>query len=223
MNAVNKTIGTVDNNKQLILFTTLSVALFVPLFIFRSIGPLDFWWWMSGNLIVLLLLIFITDKSYAGNLKNDLRKKVPWKIIFGLLSALILYVIFYFGNIIIRQLFEFAEKGINNVYGFKGSADDVRIVLLMLVVIGPGEELFWRGFIQEKYERRFGYLKGYYLATGLYTLVHVATGNVVLIIAALVCGLFWGWLYMKYRSMLLNIVSHTVWDIVVFIVLPFTV
>jgi membrane protease YdiL (CAAX protease family) len=62
---------------------------------------------------------------------------------------------------------------------------------------------------------------GFILATSLYTAVHVATGNMVLVLAALVCGIFWGWLYMRYKSMLINVVSHTVWDILVFLILPF--
>jgi hypothetical protein len=43
----------------------------------------------------------------------------------------------------------------------------------------------------------------------------------MLIVAALVAGLFWGWMYMRYNSMVMNIVSHTVWDIAVFLILPF--
>ena len=65
-------------------------------------------------------------------------------------------------------------------------------------------------------------MPGFLVATFLYTAVHIATGNMVLVFAALVCGLFWGWLYMKYRSMIINVISHTVWDVGVFILLPFT-
>jgi membrane protease YdiL (CAAX protease family) len=55
----------------------------------------------------------------------------------------------------------------------------------------------------------------------LYTGVHIFTGNFMLVMAAFICGLFWGWMYLKYNSMVINVVSHTVWDIVVFLVLPF--
>ena len=33
--------------------------------------------------------------------------------------------------------------------------------------------------------------------------------------------LFWGWLYLRFRSPVLNIVSHTLWDLAVFVVFPF--
>jgi hypothetical protein len=43
----------------------------------------------------------------------------------------------------------------------------------------------------------------------------------MLILAAAVCGVFWGWLYLRFRSPLLNVVSHAVWDLLVFVILPF--
>jgi hypothetical protein len=43
----------------------------------------------------------------------------------------------------------------------------------------------------------------------------------MLVAAAGVCGIFWGWLYLAFRSPILNVVSHTAWDLLVFVVLPF--
>jgi membrane protease YdiL (CAAX protease family) len=91
----------------------------------------------------------------------------------------------------------------------------------MLLIIGPGEELFWRGFVQRRLEIKKGKKSGLVLATALYTVVHIFTGNIILLIAALTCGIFWGWLYQKYRSMIINMISHSLWDVMVFIILPF--
>jgi len=66
--------------------------------------------------------------------------------------------------------------------------------------------------------RRFGWLA----AALAYCLVHLASGNLVLIGAALVCGLFWGCLFVRYDSLWANIVSHVVWDVGVFILFPFS-
>jgi membrane protease YdiL (CAAX protease family) len=49
----------------------------------------------------------------------------------------------------------------------------------------------------------------------------VASGNPMIILAAAVCGIFWGGLYLRFRSPVLNAVSHTVWDLLVFVILPF--
>ena len=118
------------------------------------------------------------------------------------------------------MVFPFAAGGIQNVYSFREGASPLRITLLILLLIGPGEELFWRGFIQRGWQNRFGPLIGWILASGLYSLVHVGSGNIMLILAALICGLFWGGLYLRRRSLLLVAVSHTLWDILIFVLFP---
>jgi len=203
------------------VITFFAVVLFVIMFIFKQAGGFDFWYWMSSNLVLLLGLAFILDRSNGAEISRDLKAHPFRKVLIGFSAAVLLFIVFYVGNILIRLIFEMAGDGIQNVYSFKQEASPIRIALLMLIVIGPGEELFWRGYLQRLMGERLGKLNGFLLATLLYTAVHIATGNWVLVLAALVCGVFWGWLYMKYRSMIINVISHTVWDIGVFILLPF--
>jgi uncharacterized protein len=200
----------------------VSLLLFILLFVFREVGFLDFWWWMSANLVLLVSSCIFSDATFRQELTNDLSVGVIRKVSLGALSAIILYLVFYAGNEIIRMLFDFASKDIGAVYGFKAGAGPWRIGLLMLLVIGPGEELLWRGYVQGNLTRKYGNLKGFILATILYTAIHVATGNLVLILAALTGGIFWGWMYMKYRSILMNSFSHVIWDIAVFLIFPFS-
>lgn len=203
------------------LITLLAVTMFSVMFVFRQIGWFDFWYWMSSNLLVILFVAFLADNENLNLLKADLLKSVGRKVLMGLGFALLLYVVFYVGNIAVRFVLEAAGEGIDRVYAFKQEAPGWRIAILMLLVIGPGEELFWRGFLQRRLQVHLGINAGFLIATALYTAVHFFTGNPVLVLAALTCGLFWGWLYKKYGSMIINIVSHTVWDIMVFIILPF--
>ncbi len=210
-----------SENLVTVSISLLAVLSFSVMFIFRQVGQFDFWWWMSSNLVVILSLTFAFDKENFHQLKLDLASSFGSKVLKGLFFALILFIVFYFGNILIRYLIAAAGEGIAQVYGFKQEAPAWRIALLMLLIIGPGEELFWRGFLQRRLQLKLGLNAGFLLATVLYTAVHFFTGNMVLVLAALTCGLFWGWLYKKYNSMTINIVSHTVWDILVFILLPF--
>jgi len=203
------------------LIIILSIILFIPLFTFRAIGAFDFWYWMSTNLIIMISLSLFLDKEYSGFLQKDFSSDILKKILWGLASAVLLYFVFFFGNIITRWLFDFAGQGIEQVYGFKGNAAPIRIVLLMFVIIGPGEEIFWRGVLQRNLEKRLGKWSGFLVGTLIYTGVHVFTGNIMLIVAALVAGLFWGYMFMRFRSMLMNVVSHTIWDTAVFVFIPF--
>jgi membrane protease YdiL (CAAX protease family) len=204
-----------------ILIVLIAAVLFVPLFIFRSIGPVDFWWWMSLNLVLLIGLCLTADKSFSGLILSDLRAKPARKVFVGILAALLLYGIFFGGNWLARQLLPFAGEGIEQVYAFKARASPLRIVLLMVFLIGPGEEVFWRGFVQRRGQALFGPVAGWLLSTTVYALVHAGSGNLMLVLAAVVCGLFWGALYLRYRSVLLVAASHTLWDLLVFIVVPF--
>lgn len=214
----------------------IAAALFIPLFIFRRIGPLDFWWWMSAIIAVLFVLGAALDggrgsisaakarpltSGYLESIHRDLRGGTARKIALGLLSAAVLYGVFFAGNMASRAIFPFAGSGIGLVYGFKSGASTARIVLLMAFLIGPGEELFWRAYLQRRWAARFGRWGGFAAAAALYTLVHVASGNVMLVLAAGVCGFFWGWLYLRTGSILLVAVSHTAWDLAVFVFFPF--
>ena len=206
---------------QLWLVTLFAVAAFVLMFIFQRAGRFDFWYWMSSNLVLLMLLVICFDKEYPGLIKKDFGEMAWRKALAGLLAAVILFLLFYAGNHLIRMLFKDAGASISDVYSFRQDASPLRIGILMLLVIGPGEEFFWRAYLQRHFMKRFGQTAGFILATFLYAAVHVATGNPVLVLAALVCGLFWGWLYLRYRSMVINVVSHTLWDIAVFLIMPF--
>jgi uncharacterized protein len=199
----------------------LALILFVPLFLTRGLGAFDFWWWMTANILLLLAVVQYVDDRWRQALVADLQDRPLRKAALGILSALALYVVFWLGNQATRYLFARAGGDISGVYAFKEQASVLRIALLMTFIIGPGEELFWRGFLQRRFEAAAGGLPGWLLATAVYTVVHVASGNPILVLAAAVCGLFWGWLYLRYRSMLLNAVSHTVWDLTVFLLFPF--
>jgi len=204
-----------------LLVAAAAVLLFVPLFIFRSAGPIDFWWWMSLDIVLAAGLGAALDRHYLSLLKADLGSNPGKKALLGLLAAAALYAVFSAGNAVSRLILPFADSGIGGVYAFKEGASPVRIIILMALLIGPGEEIFWRGFLQRRWQKRFGSGRGYLLATALYTSVHAGSGNIMLILAAAVCGLFWGWIYRKTGSVLLAAVSHTVWDLAVFVVFPF--
>ena len=91
----------------------------------------------------------------------------------------------------------------------------------MLVLIGPAEEIFWRGYVQRTLSRRWTPNAGFVVTTLVYALVHAASCNFMLVMAALVAGVVWGGLYRLYpQRMWAIIVSHAVWDVAVFVWFP---
>jgi membrane protease YdiL (CAAX protease family) len=202
------------------LLPLLAAALFVTLLARRGLGPLDFWWGMSLAVVTLVGLSILTDKSQRSSLLQDWKEGRTKKIVWGLFSALGLYAVFWAGNTVSRLVLPAAAIEIDEVYGFGQGAAALRVGLLIVLVIGPGEEIFWRGFVQRRWQDGLGPPLGWLLAAAFYALVHVGSGNFILVLSALVCGLYWGWLYARFRSALLVAVSHTVWDVTIFLILP---
>ena len=199
----------------------VAAVLFMALFRLGRLGPLDFWAWLASNIVIVVALGFAVDRGYERRIREDLRSGLLRKVGIGVISAMALYALFAAGRAAALGLFPFASEGIERVYALKSGAPLLRVVLLIALLIGPGEELFWRGFFQENAGAGPGRTAGFILASLLYTSVHLASGNIMLTLAAAVCGVFWGWLYLRFRSPLINVISHTVWDLLVFVILPF--
>ena len=144
----------------------------------------------------------------------------PAHILTGFLSAVLLYAIFFIGHTLSVQLFPFAQAQILQIYTTKSQMSPTIISLLLLFWIGPAEEIFWRGFLQERLMKIFGSNKGWLIATFLYAAIHFYAMNFMLFMAALICGAFWGYLYKRQGSLWPVIISHALWDITIFIVFP---
>jgi membrane protease YdiL (CAAX protease family) len=203
------------------LLVALATALLFPLFRLGQLGPLDFWWWMAANQLLLLAAAYGFDGGARLALVNDLRMQVPRKVWVGLLTAVVLYGLFWLGNAALHRLLPLAAGGVQSLYALQGEASTLRVALLIGLLFGPAEELVWRGAIQRAFVERYGAARGLLVTTLFYAVAHIASGNPLLILAALVCGLFWGYLFQRTGSVLLVAVNHAVWSLAVYVLLPF--
>jgi len=71
-------------------------------------------------------------------------------LFFGFISAVALYLIFWAGKEISSVIFPFAERQIGGVYGKGEGVPMWTIFLLLFFITGPCEELYWRGFLQDR-------------------------------------------------------------------------
>ncbi|MBR6673801.1 MAG: CPBP family intramembrane metalloprotease, partial [Mailhella sp.] len=118
----------------------------------------------------------------------------------GLLSAVALYIIFALGNALASLIFTFGPEQISNIYSIRQEGPSWLVALVLLFITSPAEEIFWRGFIQWHFMEKLGDVRGWLAASLVYAAIHISSGNIMLVLAALVAGLFWGWLYMKTRD-----------------------
>jgi membrane protease YdiL (CAAX protease family) len=206
--------------RALAVGAVLAVCLFVALFADRRPGLLDFWTRMMLTVTFLSLFAVLTDGGLRTRIRLDFGRNVLGEAVLGLLSAGFLYGIFAAGRFLALRILPFAAQEIGSVYLLKEGSGLVRIGLLLAFFIGPGEELFWRGFLQAGAAARLGAWPGLLLTVLLYALVHAATGNIMLVLAAGTGGLFWGFLFLRSKSLLLVAVSHATWDVLVFVLFP---
>ena len=164
-------------------------------------------------------LAFYGLVSNKGKLRDLYSFQARW-ISRGLASAAILYLLFFVGDKISAALFDFAGDQVAGIYGTKVQASPWLIGPLLLFWIGPGEEIFWRGFAQQRFAEKFGARNGYVVTSLIYAGIHVWAFNFMLFMGALICGLFWGWMFLKYNSVWPGLISHAVWDLTIFVLFP---
>jgi len=140
----------------------------------------------------------------------------------GLLSAVALYGVFQVGDRLARRIMPAGGKDIDEVYSLRTLGSVPELVARLALVIGPAEELFWRGFVQRRLTRRFGRWRGAALAAAAYGGAHVASGNATLTGAATVAGGLWSALAAAGLSMPALIASHIAWDVWIFLIAPTT-
>ena len=142
-------------------------------------------------------------------------------IALGILMAAALWGVFWIGDRLSSLMFDFARPQVNLIYGMKEGENPVILTLLMLFIIGPAEEIFWRGYIQNKFSKKWNPNIGFIVTTLIYGLVHISKFNFMLIMAALVAGFIWGLAYRFFPERLGAIIlSHALWDCAVFIWFP---
>ncbi len=176
-------------------------------------GPGGNFWVKIGLSVAAVSLYSLIWKR--PNLSFHLRS-----FVFGLSSALVLYFIFFLGNKIAPVVLPGAKTQVGTIYSLGAGSNRILIFLLLFFITGPGEEIFWRGFLQDRLMERWGNVPGYLATTALYAGVHVFSWNLMLILAALVAGAFLGLLYFWKRDLLAQIVSHSFWSAVIFAVAP---
>ena len=142
-------------------------------------------------------------------------------IVLGVTLAAALWGVFWMGEFLSTLLFDFARPQVDMIYGMKEGENPLVLTLLMLLIIGPAEEIFWRGLIQNRLSARWNPNVGFVLTTLVYGLVHLPKFNFMLIMAAMVAGFIWGLAYRFLPNRLgAIIISHALWDCAVFIWFP---
>ncbi len=213
-----------ESGKKTFLFAAIAVAALLWFVIFSpwTSACLNFWVMMSCSAAILLVLTFIGlgCGRCRGVGRPDIRKAAE-QLGIGIAVAFALWGIFWIGDKAAGWMFSFADAQVDRVYGMKEGSDPAVIALLLLFLIGPAEEMFWRGFVQNRLGDIISPAASMAVTCAVYALVHIWSFNFMLVMAALVAGAVWGFLYWLKPSWLpALVISHALWDALVFVILP---
>lgn len=195
----------------------LGAALAAALFIRTFRGPrARFWDRMTVTGLSLGGLALVTTPELR-------RMRFGWKdLLQGAGLAAILYSIFQIGDRLSRIILSKGGEQIDAIYSLKRLRPRYELMARLGLIIGPAEEFFWRGFLQEGLMQRFGRVKGALMGIAAYGSAHIASGNFTLVGAASVAGAFWGGLYALGVPLPTLMVCHILWDNVIFLIAPTT-
>ncbi|HET6381437.1 MAG TPA: CPBP family intramembrane glutamic endopeptidase [candidate division Zixibacteria bacterium] len=144
----------------------------------------------------------------------------PREVAQGVASAAVMYATFQVGDRFASRFVPGGEEQIRDIYALRTLRPRGEIAARLVTVIGPAEELFWRGAVQAGLMRRLGRWSGAAAGAAAYAGVHAVTGNVTLLGAAGVAGAHWAALYAAGVPLGALIVSHALWDVWIFLLQP---
>lgn len=202
--------------KRLIFAILTAFALWTAMFSPLTAPHINFWIAMSISATILITIATCARPSWSRDFKWS-----PANIALGVAIAVALWGVFWMGDKISQFIFDFARPQVDSIYAMKEGSSSTLIAIALLLLIGPAEEIFWRGYVQRTLAERWGANKGFIVATAIYTLVHIGSFNFMLIMSAMVCGIAWGLLYriMPERFTAITL-SHALWDAAVFVIFP---
>lgn len=187
--------------------------LIAHLLLFFTFEDKDVFWYIFTATMLVLISYSIIHEDVEDNTST------LSYLTLGVASGAGLFGLFWFGSFLIDVLNLPITNQISRLYS-RFSPDLFWHYIVLVIIIAPGEEIFWRGFIQKRLSQYFGMKLTIGLSVLLYASVHLYSGEFVLILAAIIAGLAWSFLYAWKRSMPLVIVSHIVFDLLLFVFIP---
>jgi uncharacterized protein len=175
-----------------------------------GLGRADFWSRAALAGVAIGAYAIVVQRA---ELEHLLRPTVA-DVAIGVVAAGVLYGVFWCGDAILRRWLPGVAAQVDDLYDVRSVRRPARLpITAVLLVVGPCEELFWRGLVQAR--------AGFVLALAAYAAVHLWERKAVLVLAAVVGGAFWGGLFAWRETLVAPIISHALWDLAVVVWFPF--
>lgn len=193
--------------------TLLLSLLFMFVMLFITFNNKAVFWYLYTFTILVSLAIAILHAKFHDELPT-------WHyLLFGIGYGTISYGIIRLGYELAPKLSINIAKPITKFLNDFAPAHIGHYVLLIFIII-IGEELFWRGYVQQLLKSMMKPSLAVFITALLSAIVLIPSGFIPGILAAFTVSILWGFLYEWKKSMPLIIITHTVFILLLFLVLP---
>ncbi|KGA97116.1 hypothetical protein BALCAV_0212130, partial [Alkalihalobacillus alcalophilus ATCC 27647 = CGMCC 1.3604] len=184
----------------------------VLLFISFLWQPIDFWIVFPLSLALLTVYaLFCTDTPLFQAAKKG------W--IVAPVSGIMIYLLFAIGKEFLIITGIPLLSSLEQLYQLVQPKEWYHYIWLFFIII-PGEEFFWRYFMLNQWLHKFSVTKAILIATLCYGIVHLLSGSLLLVLAALIAGLVWNYLYYRTKNIWAVIVCHQVFNLFLLVLFP---
>ncbi|EFI83225.1 type II CAAX prenyl endopeptidase Rce1 family protein [Listeria grayi] len=170
-------------------------------------------WYLYGACTLFLMSFVIFNE--------DLEKKSSFtkNLFLGIVSGIALYVVFYIGAILFKVLPGGLDLSVKSAFA-KYSTDSLLIWLLLIFIIVPGEEIFWRGFVLERLNHYFHPIIAAIISAAILALFMCVSKSIAVVVSIFVASLIWNLLYQFRKSVILTYLSHLTFIFLLLVALP---
>ncbi len=180
---------------------------------FTFTRPAVFWYLLTGAMLCLISYAMIIEKF-------DDRLPLHKYFYYGLASGIFFYALALLAYGIIDWLsLSFLKNEIIGVYD-RFSPDSFWHYIVLALIIVPGEEIFFRGFLFKRLLNYLPFWQSALLSGFLYAMTYIYSQYIILIAAAFFFGILWSALYAWKKSLPLVILSHLTFDLLLFLIFP---
>lgn len=207
-----KGVGFLKNNR--IDYKLIFGFIFCALLIVLTYHYNGVFWYLYGACTLFLMSFVIFDDDLEEN-SSFIKSLFP-----GIISGIVLYVIFYVGAILFKVLPGGLDASVKHAFAAY-STNSLLVWLLLIFIIVPGEELFWRGFVLKRMNRFFSPFVAAIISALILALFMCVSKSIAVVVSIFVASLVWNLLYQYKKSIILTYVSHLTFIFLLLVALPF--
>lgn len=125
------------NDSRVWIAVAVAAVLWFVMFSPWTAPMVNFWYAMTASAVILVTLSTCFCRQWLADIRPTASQ-----LALGLVIALVLWCVFWVGDKVSQLLFSFARPQVDMIYGMKSGTASALIGVLLLLVIGPAEEIF---------------------------------------------------------------------------------